>query len=232
MNKNCIAIIPARSGSKRRPNKNIKDFLGKPIIAYSIEAALASGLFDEVVVSTDSEKIAEISKKYGAKVPFLRSEKNSNDFTGITDVLIEVIEEYKKIDICFDYVCCILATAPFITSNSLSEAFNLLKTNRFYSVFPVLKYSYPIQRALKVEDGKASMISPENYNKRSQDLSSSYHDAGQFYWSSSEVILEKKILFTENTGAIIFSDKVAQDIDTIDDWKLAELKYKSFFTDR
>ena len=221
-----IAIIPARGGSKRIPRKNIKDFLGKPIIAYSIETALKSGLFDEVMVSTDDEEIAEIAKRYGARVPFMRSLKNADDFAGTSDVINEVLLEYKNIGIEFDFFCCIYPTAPFITSKKLRESYVKLKKNKFDSVFPVVKFNYPIQRALKIIKDKVSMIEPKNLNKRSQDLMPIYHDAGQFYFMKTESFLIKNKLFTENTGAIELSELEVQDIDTKIDWEIAEIKYQ------
>jgi pseudaminic acid cytidylyltransferase len=223
MKDKCLAIIPARGGSKRIPRKNIKDFLGKPIIAYSIEAALKSELFDEVMVSTDDSEIAEIAKKYGAKAPFFRSEKTSNDYAGIAEVAAEVLEEYKEE---FTYFCIIFATAPFITHERLIEGYKLVKEKKFSSVFPVRKFSYPIQRALELKNHKVSMIWSENYTKRSQDLTSAYHDSGQFYWVNTAEFLKEKKVFMENSGAIILSDLEVQDIDTTEDWELAEMKYR------
>ncbi len=225
-NKKNIAIIPARGGSKRIPQKNIKNFLGKPIIAYSIEAALKSRLFDEVMVSTDDEKIAEVSKKWGAKVPFLRSKENANDYAGIADVLIEVLNEYKNRNIEFENVCCILATAPFIQADDLMDSYSKLLKSIYDSVFPVVRYSFPIQRAMQFEGDKIKMIWPENLITRSQDLTPSFHDAGLFYWIKTNVVLQYKRLWTNNTTAIEIKEEKAQDIDTIEDWKIAELKYK------
>jgi len=176
-----IAIIPARGGSKRIPRKNIKNFLGKPIIAYSIEAALQCGLFDVVMVSTDDKEIADIAEEYGAEVPFLRSRENSNDFAGISEVCIEVISKYWCSDIYFDCACCILPTAPFIERKRLIEAAEMLASGRFDCIFTVVEYSYPIQRSLKMDNGFITMKWPENFYKRSQDLEKTYHDAGQFY---------------------------------------------------
>lgn len=221
-----LAIIPARGGSKRIPRKNIKNFLGKPIIAYSIETALNSGLFDEVMVSTDDNEIAEIAKKYGAKVPFFRSEKTANDFAHIAEVIEEVLDTYKLTNNEFENLCCIFSTAPFIKKGRLKEGFELMINNNFDSVFPVLKFSYPIQRALKIENEKVSMILPENFNKRSQDLMPAYHDSGQFYWMKTSEFYKQKRLFAENTGAIILSEMEVQDIDTNEDWEVAEMKYK------
>ena len=221
-----IAIIPARGGSKRIPRKNIKDFLGKPIIAYSIQAALDSNLFDEVMVSTDDYEIAKIAKQFGAKVPFMRSAKNSNDFASTYDVIEEVINQYKIRGIEFDKICCIYSCAPFIGPEILIKALEKLEDKKFDSVFPVLQYSFPIQRALKREDDKITMIVEDNLNIRSQDLEESYHDAGQFYWCKTKQLLKSKKLLTSNTGCVVISELEAQDIDTKKDWKLAELKYR------
>jgi len=221
-----IAIIPARGGSKRIPRKNIKDFLGKPIIAYSISAALESGLFDEVMVSTDDVEIAKIALKYGAKVPFFRCEDNANDYAGLTDVVIEVIDEYQKQNQKFDNVCCLLATAPFVNAKHLVDSFNKLENSTFDTLFPVVKYAFPIQRAMQFEDENIKMIWNENMSKRSQDLKPSYHDAGLFYWAKTKIIIEQNKLWTDNTTAIEISEQTAQDIDTLEDWAIAELKYK------
>ncbi|MDA8810279.1 pseudaminic acid cytidylyltransferase, partial [Flavobacteriaceae bacterium] len=181
-----ICIIPARGGSKRIQKKNIKPFLGKPIIAYSIEAAINSNLFDEVMVSTDDKEIEEVALRFGAKVPFLRSKKNSDDFSGTVDVIIEVLKNYNIADNENHNICCLYPTAPMVTIDSIKSALELLVDKKYDTVFPVTKFSYPIQRALKIaENQKVSMIWPENMSKRSQDLPSSYHDAGQFYWMTS-----------------------------------------------
>ncbi|MDA3799810.1 MAG: pseudaminic acid cytidylyltransferase [Kiritimatiellae bacterium] len=219
-----ICIIPARGGSKRIPKKNIKDFLGKPIIAYSIEVAVKSQLFDEVMVSTDDKEIAEVAEKYGAVVPFLRSAKNSDDYSTTADVLLEVLKHYgiKK----YQYTCCIYPTAPFVSVKSLSESFQQLDKCGFDSVFPVVPFSYPIQRALKVVDDKVSMVWEEHLKSRSQDLDERYHDTGQFYWFNIKTFIEKEQLFTNNSGAYVIDELNAQDIDNETDWKLAELKYK------
>ena len=221
-----LAIIPARGGSKRIPKKNIKLFLGKPIIAYSIEAALSSGLFDEVMVSTDSQEIAEIAIKYGAKVPFLRSEANANDFAVLADVVEEVTQTYKEDNKEFKSVCCILPTAPFISSEKIKEAHLKFETEKLDTVFPVLEFSFPIQRSLKIEGNHAKMVWDEHLNTRSQDLEPRYHDSGQFYWLNYSAFKAEKKLFTTNTGVIVISELEAQDIDTETDWKLAEIKYK------
>ena len=221
-----LAIIPARGGSKRIPRKNIKNFLGKPIIAYSIEAAIQSGLFDEVMVSTEDNEIAAIAKQYGATVPFMRSEKTSNDFATTFEVIEEVVFNYKLSDRNFEYICCIYACAPFVTCEKLLDSFQLLQQNEFDSVFPIQPFGFPIQRALRFENSKICFFNPEFSLKRSQDLEKSYHDAGQFYWMNAEICLTKKQILTENTGSIIISELEGQDIDNEIDWRLAELKYE------
>lgn len=221
-----ICIIPARGGSKRIPKKNIKNFLGKPIIAYSIDAAINSNLFDEVMVSTDDIEIAEIAKKYGAKVPFMRSVKNSDDFATTFDVIEEVVNCYKELAVEFDNFCCIYPCAPFVTSVILLKTFDHLIENKFDIVFPIIGYSFPIQRALRVDQGKVSMIQKKNLNVRSQDLEELFHDAGQFYWGSLHKLMINKKLYNNNTGGFVISELNAQDIDNETDWKLAELKYR------
>ena len=179
------------------------------------------------MVSTDDLEIAEIAKKYGAKVPFLRSSKNSDDFATTFDVLEEVISCYKEsLNKRFDNICCIYSCAPFVNVDILNKGFELMKENDFDSVHPILPFSFPIQRAVIEKEGKISMISPEYMNTRSQDLQESYHDTGQFYWCNRARLLENKKILTENTGGIIVSELEAQDIDTEIDWKLAELKFK------
>lgn len=222
-----IAIITARGGSKRIPRKNIRDFCGKPIIAYSIETALESKLFDEVMVSTDDEEIAEISKKFGATVPFFRSKENSDDYSGTSDVLIEVLNQYNDLNLNFDYCCCIYPTAPFVTVERLKQGFEKIQSNHFDCVFPVVKFSFPILRSLKMESsGRISPNWSEYIPKRSQDLPSAYHDSGQYYWFSVNSFLKNKSLITDNTGGIEIPDLEVQDIDTEDDWKMAEFKFQ------
>jgi pseudaminic acid cytidylyltransferase len=200
--------------------------LGKPIIAYSIESAINSGLFDEVIVSTDDPEIAEIAKKYGAKVPFVRSPKNADDFATTVDVIFEVLDAYKSINIEFDIACCIYPTAPFVSVLRLKQAFEKLISGKFDSVFPIEKYSFPIQRSLKIESDKLVLNNPEHLNTRSQDLPESYHDAGQFYWFKTFVLQKTKKILTENTGFIELPSIEVQDIDTLADWEMAEFKYQ------
>src|SRR3989344_7763181 len=203
MDKKNVAIITARGGSKRIPRKNIKLFLGQPIIKYSIEAALKSNCFNEVMVSTDDVEIAESARKLGAVVPFLRSQLNSNDHASTADVIDEVLRAYSELGKEFDNFCCLYPTAPFVTAKKLSEAMNVLSGKDVDAVFPVVRFSYPIQRGLKIEDGLIKMIWPENLNKRSQDLDSAYHDAGQFYFMKVKSFLEERKVFAEKSFPLI-----------------------------
>lgn len=219
-----LCIIPARGGSKRIPRKNIKDFLGKPIIAYSIEAALNSRLFEEVMVSTDDDEIATIAKQYGANVPFLRSANTANDYATTKEVLVEVLNQYQKIGQKFDVLCCLYATAPFVTPENLQECYSHIG-DKYDAAFTMVRYSYPIQRALKLENGFVKMREPEYKSSRSQDLEPIYHDAGQFYFTHVNKI-EALELWTEHTYGFELSELMVQDLDTEIDWQLAEMKYK------
>lgn len=220
-----LAIIPARGGSKRIPRKNIQNFLGKPIIAYSIEAALQSGLFDEVMVSTDDKEIAEIAIQYGAKVPFFRSAKTADDFATTLDVLKEVELCYtNELNITFDFICCIYPTSPLLRVEKIKEGFHLLKDKNLDVVYPIVAFSYPILRAVEIVDGVTQMVWNQYMNSRSQDLKTYYHDAGQWYWYNPSKIVDS--LFTNKTASIILGEDEIQDIDTLTDWKLAEMKYK------
>jgi N-acylneuraminate cytidylyltransferase len=222
-----IAIIPARGGSKRIPRKNIREFCGHPIIKYSIDVAKNAGCFDEIIVSTEDEEIAAIAEELGGSVPFLRSKKCASDIAALEDVTLEVIEKFEKIGKRFDYICCILSTAPFITVDRILEGLKILKDKNVDSVFPVTGYAYPIQRALKInEDSTMSLIWPENDDKRSQELIPAFHDAGQFYWARREPFLRQHRFFSDNCYPLEISSKEVQDIDTEDDWQEAELKYK------
>ena len=223
---NDIAIITARGGSKRIPKKNIKMFCGKPIIAYSIEAALGSGIFSEVMVSTDSEEIAEIARKYGASVPFMRSTKTADDYATTADVLLEVLNQYKKIGKKFDYMCCVYPTAPFVTGDKLKAALKLLKENDSIEAMPVVAFSYPPQRAFIIRNNYAEYKEKKYITTRSQDLEKVYHDAGQFYFYDISKYLKINGKIEDNISPIIVSEMEVQDIDNEDDWKLAELKYK------
>lgn len=221
-----IAIITARGGSKRIPRKNIKPFLGKPILAYSIEAAIKSGLFDEVMVSTDDEEIAEIAKQYGAKVPFYRSEKTANDFATTNDVLLEVIAEYEKRGEHFDMGCCLYPTAPFVTAEKLKKAMEMLINSDADTLIPVVAFSYPPQRAMIVKEGRLVFEYPEYMDSRSQDLTPHYHDVGQFYCFRVENYKRIKKLMLGNILPFEVSEMEVQDIDNQTDWEIAEIKYK------
>lgn len=227
-NKECVAIITARGGSKRIPHKNIRDFCGKPIMAYSIEAALKSGIFDEVMVSTDDDEIAKIALEYGARVPFKRSAKASDDFATTADVLIEVLERYEKMGTMYKYGCCIYPTAPFVTADKLIYAKQLLMRKGVATVLPIVAYSFPPQRAIILENGYAIMQEPENLNKRSQDLKKIYHDCGQFYFFSVKSFRQDGKLMGDKVWPIIVEECEMQDIDNEDDWKIAEIKYRMF----
>ncbi|MDA3860341.1 MAG: pseudaminic acid cytidylyltransferase [Melioribacteraceae bacterium] len=220
-----IAIIPARGGSKRIERKNIKPFLGQPIIAYSILSAINSNLFNEVMVSTDDEEIADVAKKYGATIPFFRSMKNADDFATTADVLLEVLQEYINRGTNFEFACCIYPTAPFVTKEKLKDAYYMMINNNSNAIVPVVKFSYPIQRAFKISNNILEYIWPENINKRSQDLEETYHDAGQFYWFNVNEMFKQKKLSLDNSMSFEISPLEVQDIDNYSDWELAELKY-------
>lgn len=220
-----IAIIPARGTSKRIPHKNIKNFLGKPIIQYSIKAAQNSDCFDEIMVSTEDEKVSSIAKKFGASTPFLRSAKNSENGVPLSIVLEEVLLKYRNINKDYEYCCCILPTAPFVSGENIKKSYELLKSSGADAVIPVVKFSYPIQRAFINENGNLKMIYPKNINVNSQDLIPAYHDAGQFYWINVNSFFKQKKIFMNKCIPIEISELEAQDIDNIEDWKIAEVKY-------
>lgn len=218
-----LAIIPARGGSKRIPRKNIRDFLGKPIIAYCIETALQSNLFDVVMVSTDDSEIADIAATNGASVPFLRSPENSDDAATTLAVIQEVLQHYADQNQFFDAVCCIYPTAVLTTVSHLEKGLALLQTSNYDSVFPVVPYGHPIWRGFKMEGDRAVMLWPEYQHTRTQDLPSTYHDAGQWYWLLPNQIKDR--IFTSRSGTICLSEAETQDIDNEEDWQLALLKY-------
>ena len=220
-----LAMITARGGSKRIPRKNIKEFCGKPILAYSIEAALSSGAFEEIMVSTDDPEIAEIAKKYGASVPFFRSEATANDFASTDDVIMEVLKTYEALGKHFDCFCCIYPTAPFVTGSRLKEAMDLLKTSD--SVMPVVPFSYPPQRGLLIsEEGCLKRQYPEYALTRSQDLPKIYHDCGQFYACRTDIFFKEGTTDVATQVPLVLSEMEVQDIDTLEDWEIAEIKYR------
>ena len=221
-----IAIITARGGSKRIPGKNIREFCGKPIIAYSIKCALDSGLFEEVMVSTDSGEIAELARRYGATVPFMRSKKNAGDFAPTVEVILEVLQEYEKLGKSFHTAVCIYPTAPFVTAEKLMQAVEILENEGHIEVMPVVRFSYPPQRGYVKQGKQIAMQYPKYRTTRSQDLEPIYHDAGQFYCFDVEQFVACKGIFTDHIGPIVVNELEVQDIDNEADWKLAELKYQ------
>lgn len=227
LSQSAVAIITARGGSKRIPRKNLRPFLGRPIIAYPIEAALASGLFGEVMVSTDDVEIAAIARSLGAKVPFMRSAKNSDDFSTTADVLQEVLTAYRARGESFHEACCLYPTAPFIRPETLRASHAAFKAADAGSLIPVVRFSPAIQRALKVDKGRLSFVWPEHSSKRSQDLPATYHDSGQFYWLNVARFLEQKTVFMADSAPFEVGASECQDIDTEADWELAELKFKA-----
>lgn len=222
-----IAIIPARGGSKRIPRKNIKLFHGKPLIAYSIEAAQKSGCFDKIVVSTDDAEIADVAKNYGAEVPFIRPAEISDDYATTLDVIKHAISWFVENDQSITYACCIYATAPFVSSDDINRGFDALVGGDFNYSFSATSFAFPIQRAFKInKDGSTEMFSQEHLNTRSQDLEEAYHDAGQFYWGKRAAFLERKPIFSNASFAIVLPRTMVQDIDTMEDWSNAESMYE------
>ncbi len=218
-----LAMITARGGSKRIPGKNIREFCGKPILAYSIEAAKKSGVFDEIMVSTDDDRIAEIAEQYGADVPFRRSAENSGDFASTDEVIAEVLETYEKRGNPAERFCCIYPTAPFLTPERLKTAMELLEEHE--SVLPVVAFSYPPQRGFVVKNGCAARWMPQYETARSQDLEKIYHDAGQFYACRSDAFFRGRTTDVEDMVPLVLPESEVQDIDTLEDWKIAESKY-------
>ena len=218
-----IAIIPARGGSKRIPRKNIKSFHGKPIIAYSIEAAIKSNCFDKIIVSTDDQEIADIAIKYGAETPFLRPNEISDDYATTIEVIQHALTwcEFEQWKI--DNVCCIYATAPFLLPEDIQQGLEKLSQPNIEYAFSSTEFSFPIQRAIALDkENSVSMFHPEHANTRSQNLQQSYHDAGQFYWGKSTAFSSGKAIFAAHSKAIILPRKRVQDIDTFEDWEFAE----------
>ena len=221
-----VAIITARGGSKRIPGKNIREFCGKPIIAYSIEAALESEIFQSVMVSTDSEEIAKVAQKYGADVPFMRSQENADDYADTTDVLLEVLNEYKKSGKQFDTFCCIYPTAPFVTKEKLRESYQLLLQPDVNNVIPMVPFSFPPQRGMLKQGKYLEPAYPEYINFRSQDLEEIFHDCGQYYWCKTDAFYENQNILFHKTVPYPVSEMEVQDIDNESDWELAEMKYQ------
>ena len=225
-----IAIIPARGGSKRIPRKNISSFRGKPMMAWSIEAALQSTIFDIVMVSTDDPEISAIAKSFGAEVPFRRSDQASDDYATTADVIKEVLAAYSCLGTVFENACCVYPTAPFVVASDLQEGYEQLKKSDFDVIMPITAFSYPVWRSLKSDErGRVSMNFPEHLQSRSQDLTPAYHDAGQWYWFRIQPFLKHGTLIAENTGSVELSELRVQDIDTPEDWILAEIKHERYF---
>lgn len=223
-----LCIIPARGGSKRIPRKNIKGFNGKPMIAYSIEAAIKSQCFDRVIVSTDDQEIAKIAIEQGAEVPFIRPEELADDHAGTLQVIKQAIEWFDKNDTAPNEVCCLYATAPFVQVESLQNAYQQLQNTQADYCFTVTSFPFPIQRAIKItKENKVEMFQPKYFNSRSQDLEEAYHDAGQFYWGQATAFKAMTPLFSEDSSPYILPRYLVQDIDTLEDWIRAELMYQA-----
>ena len=223
-----IAVIPARGGSKRIPRKNIKEFCGKPMIAYSIEAALQSGCFDKVIVSTDDTEIAEVARDYGAEVPFIRPAELSNDYVGTIPVVRHAVEWCMQQGVDPQLVCCLYATAPFVTPKYLQQGLQQIIEQDADYAFTVTSYAFPIQRAIKISPQLGvEMFDPDSFNTRSQDLEEAWHDAGQFYWGKAEAWLSEKIIFGPESTPVILPRHRVQDIDTFEDWDRAEWLFKA-----
>ena len=231
-----LCVIPARGGSQRIPRKNIKDFLGKPIIAYSIETALKSGCFDQVIVSTDDEEIAKISRQYGAEIPFIRPAELSDAFAGTLAVIKHAIEWFEAQGMQVDWVCCLYATAPFVSAENLVLSYKKMRVKKqeighIEYCFSAAKYDSPVQRAFGITpNGGVKMLFPEQFNMRSQDLDNIYFDAGQFYWGTATAFLKELPTFGDYAIPFVLPKMSVQDIDTIEDWTFAEFLYQRIHT--
>lgn len=223
-----LAVIPARGGSKRIPRKNIKSFCGKPMIAWSIEAALSSGCFDEIIVSTDDSEIADVARKHGATVPFIRPAELSDDHTGTIPVIRHAIEWLNAQGQSTEQVCCLYATAPFVMAEDICRGLDTLVDTGCDYAFSVTSYAFPIQRAIRIsEENRVTMFNPEHFNTRSQDLEEAWHDAGQFYWGRATAWLEGNMIFSPASAPVKLPRHRVQDIDTPEDWLRAELMFKA-----
>jgi len=223
-----VAIIPARGGSKRIPRKNVKEFCGKPMIAWSIEAAQASGCFDQIIVSTDDDEIAKVAREWGATVPFMRPAKLSDDFTGTLPVIRHAVEWLSQNGTPVEYACCLYATAPFVSPEDLEQGLKLIQDSGSSYAFSVTSYAFPIQRAIRItENGRVAMFNPEHFHTRSQDLEEAWHDAGQFYWGTADAWGEERAIFGEDSVPVKLPRHRVQDIDTPEDWVRAEWLFRS-----
>jgi pseudaminic acid cytidylyltransferase len=233
MSDKIVAIVPARGGSKRIPKKNIKSFAGKPIIAYPIKCAREAGLFDRIVVSTDSQEIAQVAREWGAEVPFVRPAELSNDFADTSAVILHTLNWLKGYDALPEYFCCIYATAPFLQAESLKQGLNRLRQTEAITAFSVASFAYPIFRALKTdEEGYLKMFWSKHKNTRSNDLPKAYHDAGQFYWAHTQRFLKEETFFSSKAVPVVLPRHLVQDIDTPEDWVVAEHMYKALILDK
>lgn len=218
-----VAIIPARGGSKRIPRKNIKEFCGKPMIAWSIEAARESGCFDRIVVSTDDAEIAEVATQFGAETPFMRPSSLSDDYTGTIPVIRHAVEWLSQNGATVSEACCLYATAPFVSPEDLKRGQQMLRSEACSYAFSVTSYAFPIQRAIRItSEGRVAMFSPEHFQTRSQDLEEAWHDAGQFYWGTAKAWQDEKPMFSEEALPVTLPRHRVQDIDTPEDWARAE----------
>jgi pseudaminic acid cytidylyltransferase len=223
-----IAVIPARGGSKRIPRKNIRMFCGKPIIAYSVAAAQQTGLFDQVVVSTDDEEIASVAREFGATTPFIRPKEIADDFTGTNAVVKHAIAWFNERTSNVRHACCLYATAPLVQARFIKEGYEALSRSDAAFAFSITSYAFPIQRAMRITpDGRVDAIYPEHRMTRSQDLEPAYHDAGQFYWGTARAFLEDMPLFAPHSIGVLLPRHLVQDIDTLEDWDRAELMYRA-----
>jgi N-acylneuraminate cytidylyltransferase len=222
-----LCVIPARGGSKRLPHKNIRDFCGKPIIAWSIETAKASDCFDRIIVSTDDHKIAKVAEHWGADVPFIRPPELSDDHTGTIPVISHAVDWIIRNACSVDFACCLYATAPFVRVEDLLNGFALLEQSGADYAFSITSYASPIQRAVRItDDQRVEMFSPDLFNTRSQDLEEAFHDAGQFYWGRASAWLAGNPLFSNDSAPVVLPRHRVQDIDTAADWYHAELMFE------
>ena len=227
-----VAVIPARGGSKRIPHKNIKPFCGKPMIAYSIEAAKNAGIFNRIIVSTDSKEIASIAKDFGAEIPFMRPVELADDFAGTDPVILHALKWLMEDGEKIDYICCIYATAPFVKAEYIIKGYNILRDKNAASCFSVTTYPFPIFRSLKINNqNRLEMFWPEYKERRSQDLPEAYHDAGQFYWADARNYLKEKQFYSKDAVPVILPRYLVQDIDTPEDWETAEKMFSALKLD-
>jgi N-acylneuraminate cytidylyltransferase len=225
---NRVAIIPARGGSKRIPRKNVKQFCGKPMIAWSIEAAKANKCFEQIIVSTDDEEIAHIAREWGASVPFMRPAKLADDYTGTLPVMRHAVEWLSEHEAPVDYACCLYATAPFVSPDDLQKGWELIQQHKCSYAFSVTSYAFPIQRAIRItQNQRVEMFYPEHFNTRSQDLEEAWHDAAQFYWGTAQAWQEERTIFGEDSVPVKLPRHRVQDIDTPEDWTRAEWLFRA-----